>query len=337
MAIVEKCLGFNLPKRRWFMKRRSKALVLLLVAIALSSWGQQGSITEYPLSPHSAAGNLCPGPDGHMWFVLTGTSSIGSITSNGTVTAVPVPLAGLPLVPSLVGCAFGPDGRLYFSDQNNNKIIAFSPGSQQFMIISMPAPNSGIAGLAFGSDGNAWIMVAGSNVIRRMTPGGAFLSVIQLASGRYPHGPSSCPDGNIWFAEHNANRVAKVNIFGQVTEILLPQSSSQPFSTGCGSDGAYFSEEAGRVGRVDYTTLVITQWKTPTPKSKPTGIAIGQNGKVYFAESGVGKVGVMPVGGGLISEYPVPVPGAFPDKVAAGLDGRAWFSQHNLAEIGAIQ
>lgn len=103
-----------------------------------------------------------------------------------------------------------------------------------------------------------------------------------------------------------------LNMSGQVLEILLPQSNSLPFSTACGPDGMYFTEEAGRVGRVDYTTLVITRWKTSTPKSRPTGIAISATGKVYFAETDLGKMGVMPVGGGLISEFPLPVPGAFP-------------------------
>jgi streptogramin lyase len=329
------------------MKSVGRVLVLLSIIPPLSSWGQVGTITEYPLRPaaptstfgmtYSAAGNVCSGQDGNVWFVSTGSSMIGTITPTGSVMMFPLPLPGLALTPGLVGCAFGPDGRLYFSDQNNKKVFAFNPSSQQFTKISMPVPNTGIAGLTFGSDGNAWIMVSGSNAIQRMTPAGTFLPIIQLSAGRYPHGPSSCPDGNVWFAEFNGNRIARANMLGQITEILLPQSNSQPFSTACGPDGVYFTEQAGRIGRVNYTTLAVTQWTPFTAKSKPTGIAIGTTGNVYFAESGIGKIGVMPVGGGLISEYLVPIPGAFPDKVAAGSDGRVWFSQHDLAGIGAMQ
>jgi virginiamycin B lyase len=253
------------------------------------------------------------------------------------VTAFTVPTSELPVVANLVGCAFGPDGRLYFSDQNNKKTWAFDPHSQQFTRFNVPSPNSGIAGLAFGADGNAWIMLAGNNAIRRMTVAGTFLPVIRLSSGRYPHGPSSCPDGNIWFAERNGNRVAKVNMSGTVTEILLPQAKSLPFSTACGPDGVYFTEEAGRVGRVDYATLAITEWSTPTAKSAPAGIAVSENGKIYFAESGISKIGVMPIGGGQITEHPIPVPGVTPNKLAAGADGRVWFSQQNLAAIGAMR
>jgi virginiamycin B lyase len=268
---------------------------------------------------------------------VQGVISVGSITPAGKVTAFALPWIDLPLEPSLVGCAFGPDGRLYFADQNNKIVLAFDPALKQFTRFSMPAPNSGIAGLAFGADGNAWIMVTGNNAIQRMTQGGVFLPVIQLARGRYPHGPSSCPDGNIWFAEFNGNRVARADMLGHVTELLLPKSSSKPFSTACGPDGVYFTEQAGRVGRVDYTSLAITEWKLPTSKGEPAGIAVSPNGNVYFAESSVGKIGIMPVGGGIISEYVISAAGFSPDKVTLGSDGRVWFSLQQLAKIGATQ
>jgi virginiamycin B lyase len=307
----------------------------LLAALALPSSAQVASITQYSLTPPSAAGNICSGPDGNVWFMFNGTSAVGKITPTGLVTAFPFPLTGLTLTPSLAGCAFGPDGKLYFSDQNNKKVVAFDPTTQQFVIRNVPTPNSSIAGLAFGADGNAYMMVSGSNAIQRMTTAGTFLPIIQLAAGRFPHGPSGCADGNVWFAEHNANRIAKVNTSGQVTELLLPLASSLPFSTACGPDGAYFTQEAGRIGRVNYATLQITQWKTANSKSRPTGIAI--NGNVHFAESGIGRIGIMPVGGGTITEVPVPRPGAFPNKITLGSDGRVWFSYHDLGEIGAMQ
>jgi virginiamycin B lyase len=314
---------------------RRFTLLAALTLPALPCDAQLSSITQYSLTPPSAVGNICTGPDGNAWLIFNGISAVGKITPTGSVTAFPYPLTGLTLTPSLVGCAFGPDSKLYFSDQNNKKVVAFDPTTLQFVTRNVPAPNSGIAGLAFGADGNAYMMVSGSSAIQRMTTAGTFLPVIQLVAGRYPHGPSGCADGNVWFAEHNANRIAKVNTSGQVTEILLPQASSLPFSTACGPDGVYFTQEAGRIGRVNYATLQITQWKTANSKSRPTGMAI--NGNVHFSESGIGKIGIMPVGGGTITEIPVPRPGSFPDKITLGSDGRVWFSYHDLAEIGAMQ
>jgi virginiamycin B lyase len=305
----------------------------ILVVSAICAVAQQRVITEYNLTPTSAAGNVCTQPGGNVWLVFIGMSAVGTIAADGVVTSFDLPVLG-PLVPGLVGCAFGPDGRLYFSDQNNKKAVAFDPITQQFSIYSIPTPNTGIAGLIFGADGNAWIMITGNNAIRRMTVVGTFLPVIQLASGRYPHGPSICPDGNVWIAEVNGNRVARLDPSGQVTELLLPQSASRPFSTACGLDGMYFTEGVGRIGRVDYSTLQITQWKTANAKSNPTGIAVS-NGSVYFSETGIGKIGVMPVGGGSIAEFAIPLRGASPDKMTDG-PGGVWFSQHDLAKIAVI-
>jgi virginiamycin B lyase len=315
---------------------RFPLLVSALVLSVIGAWGQQGTITEYPLTPPSAAGNVCQGPDGNTWFVFTGSSGIGNISSSGAVNSFSFSNS-TPLTPSLVGCAFGPDGRLYFSDQNNALVVAFDRATRQFTTFRMPAPNSGIAGLTFGSDGNAWIMVSSSSAIQRMNTSGTFLPVIKLVAGRYPHGPSTCPDGNVWFAEHNANRIAKVDPSGVVTEVVLPQANSLPFSTACGPDGVYFTEEKGRIGRIDYSTLVITQWQTSSSLTRPTGIAIAANGNVYFAENHVSKIGIMAVGGGVIKEFTLPNPGLFPDKLVAGSDGRVWFSQQNLAQIAAVQ
>jgi virginiamycin B lyase len=322
------------------MKSSRTLLFSLFISVAFmlpSCWGWAATFTQYPLVSSSAAGNVCAGPDGNVWFMLRGIISIGSITPAGRVTAFVLPWTDLPLEPSLVGCAFGPDGRLYFADQNNKKVMTFDPALKQFTRISMPAPNTGIAGLAFGADGNAWIMVPGNNAIRRMTQGGIFLPVIQLAAGRYPHGPSSCPDGNVWFAEFNANRVARANMLGQVTEVLLPNPASKPFSTACGPDGVYFTEQAGRLGRVAYTSLAITEWILPTSKGEPAGIAVSPKGNVYFAESSVGRIGMMPVGGGMISEYVISASGFSPDKLTLGSDGRVWFSLQQLGKIVAVQ
>jgi streptogramin lyase len=51
------------------------------------------------------------------------------------------------------------------------------------------------------------------------------------------------------------------------------------------------TEEAGRIGRIDSSTLMITQWNTPSPKSDPR-TAIGASGNVYFAEKGIAKIGM---------------------------------------------
>ena len=118
-----------------------RILIATLILSAAYAVGQQRVIAEYALTPSSAAGNVCLQPGSNVWFVFGGIGAIGTIASNGTVTSLAIPMLG-PLVPGLVGCVFGPDGRLYFADQNNKKVVAFDTVARQFSVYSIPAPRS---------------------------------------------------------------------------------------------------------------------------------------------------------------------------------------------------
>src|SRR5262247_3506696 len=44
------------------------------------------------------------------------------------------------------------------------------------------------------------------------------------------------PDGNIWFTESSANKIAKITPAGTITEYTVPTSSSVPYDIVAGSD-----------------------------------------------------------------------------------------------------
>ena len=67
-------------------------LLFLSVVFALPSWGWAATFTEYPLSPPSAAGNVCAGPDGNVWFMFKGIISVGSITPAGKSDCLRAPV-----------------------------------------------------------------------------------------------------------------------------------------------------------------------------------------------------------------------------------------------------
>lgn len=314
--------------------KRNRSVVLVCALVLMTAMLSAQTITEYSLpSSSSSAGNVCSGPDGAIWFMDTGTGSVGRMAVDGRVVEYPVPPSGNDPV-NLVGCAFGPDNRLYFGEQNYKKVVAFNPTTHLFKKIALPPPNNAMAGMVFGADGNLWIMVSGSSAIRRMDTTGKFLPIIKLAAGRYPHGPSLCADGNVWFAEVTANRIARITPTGELTEIILPLPGSRPFSTSCGASGVYATLQAvNRIARINYRTLRIVMRRIPTPDSQPTGVAIGRAG-VYAAESMTNKIAVMPINAGSIAEYLIPSLSA-PNKLALGPDGRVWFSER-APYIGVI-
>lgn len=285
--------------------------ILIAVAMLATMCAAQG-ITEFSLPANANAGNLCAQDTTLIWFTDDPNNAIGQMDASGNVYEYVLPTAHA----GPVGCAFGPDGRLYFAEQLVYKIGAFDPVSTTFTEWRVPAPNRNIAGVAFDAAGVLNIMVAGSSAIHRMQIDGTFLAPIQLPLGRYPHGPSLCA-GNIWFAEYTANRVAVLDLSGLVTEFLLPQANSKPFQTACATDGLYFTESnVARVGRIDPTTLAISQWNTLSLNSQPQGITAGYDGNLWLAEGNSNKLTVMLPGGTAMIEYPVPTAKAWPNKLS---------------------
>jgi len=303
----------------------------LLSVIMLLSCATAQVISHYPIPSRTIAGNICTSPD-NLYIYFVANTTVGRVASDGSITEFDVPSPGANEM-KLVGCSFSPKGILYFGDQNNYVIYAFSPKTRVFVKFPVPFPNVGMAGVQFHSDWLLYIMVSGSNVIQRMQRDGTFLTPIQLRAGSYPHGPSSCA-GNVWFAENTANRIAFVDALGVVSEFVIPGSYTQPFSTVCAPDGAvYFTLNASnQIGRIDTASYQITTWNIPTPNSMPKGISLSSMG-VCFAESNVNKIGCLAFSGGQITETLVPVAGASPNKLVYGPDGAVWFSEANVSYV----
>ena len=74
-----------------------------------------GTFTGYPFmsSLSEIADNMVLGPDGDIWFADMGTTSIGKIAPNGTITEYPLAMGAIP-----TNITVGPDGNLWFSDNS---------------------------------------------------------------------------------------------------------------------------------------------------------------------------------------------------------------------------
>jgi virginiamycin B lyase len=307
----------------------------LFFAIILMSSATAQVVTEYPIPSRTIAGNICTSPD-NLYVFFTANTTIGRIAMDGSIKEFDVPSAGSNAM-KLVGCSFSPKGILYFADQNNYVIYAFSPRTGVFVHFPIPAPSIGIAGVQFHSDWLLYIMVSGSSAVHRMQRDGTFLPVIQLSPGTYPHGPSTCGN-NVWFAENTANRVAFVDPAGNVSQFDLPDAASEPFSTTCAPDGGvYFTLNAvNKIGRIDTATYQISTWQIPTPNSEPKGISSSSSG-VCVGESNVNQIGCMPLLGGLITETLLPLRSSSPNKLVNGPDGGVWFSQATMSYVARLK
>ena len=130
----------------------------------------------------------------------------------GTVTNIP--LTNLPAPVSIVT---GPDGNLWFADQQLRAVVRLTPGGE---LTTFPA--GFVQHVISGGDGNLWLVrvnpVTGSGLqISRMTTAGVITSSFSDPAFSTVDGIAYGPDGNIWFTNSFADIVGRLTPTGTVT------------------------------------------------------------------------------------------------------------------------
>lgn len=219
-------------------------------------------------------------------------NAIGNVEGKSVhIYPVPTPNAGLEAI------AKGPDGAMWFTEQNADKIGRFDPSTHQFTEYPVTTPNAGPYGITAGPDGALWFTEAAGNQIGRITTSGQITEYPIPTQGSYPVAIATGPDHALWFAEFEGNQIGRITTSGQVTEYPVPTSASEPAGIAAGAGGLWFTEYGrAKVGRIT-TKGKIKEFKTPTANSGPYVIVRGPDGDMWFGEYNVNKIGGVTPGG----------------------------------------
>ena len=244
------------------------------------------------------------------------------------------------------GVAPGPDGNLWFTEEQSNAIGRITP-TGAITEFTIPTAEGKPYGITVGPDGNLWFTEARAGKIGKITPTGAITEFALPAATSEPLEITAGPDGNLWFAEGEANQIGRITPGGTISEFLIPTVSSYPEGIAQGPDGSiWFTEfDGNKIGRLDPaaaspgTSSGITQFVIPTAKAGPAGITAGPDGNLWFAESGQAiannKIGrITP--SGTISEFPTPTAASKPLGIAPGPEGDVWFTERSTDQLGRI-
>jgi streptogramin lyase len=172
-----------------------------------------------------------------------------------------------------------------------------------------------------------------------LTPAQAAYSITEYpvpTAGGFPLGTALGSDGNVWFTEFNADKIAKITPAGAVTEYPIPTANSQPSGIAAGPDGnLWFTETAAnKIGKIT-PAGVITEYPIPTATSGPEGITAGPDGKLWFTEFATDRIGRITTSGA-ITTFKILAKNTGPLGITAGSDGNLWFTQDDSNQIGRI-
>jgi tripartite motif-containing protein 71 len=157
-----------------------------------------------------------------------------------------------------------------------------------------------------------------------------------LATGSKPDGIAVGSDKNLWVANRETSKLAKVTTSGAVTEYALPAGSYPTALTNGPDENIWFTNGAtSKVGKLT-TGGTRTEYALPA-KSWPVSITVGSDHNVWVAERESFKIAKVTTAG-TITQYPLSLSeGAVePDSITAGPDGNLWFTTQRTAKVGKI-
>jgi virginiamycin B lyase len=201
-----------------------------------------GVVTEFPITGLSSAQsfvftNIAAGPDGALWYGFARVSrasfrmGIGRITTTGMISEFLLPVPSPSGCHVMFGITAGPDGALWFTEPQDNKIGRITTTGELSEYRLPPLPKPGVAsyvGITMGPDGALWFANPFGNQngeISRITTAGAVTEFRLPSALRGVSGITAGPDGALWFTARSGGRIGRITTAGAVTEFPIPPAS----------------------------------------------------------------------------------------------------------------
>ena len=246
--------------------------------------------------------------------------------------------------PSAVSTA--PDGTLYINDQGNNRIRRVTPGGTIGTLAGNGFANYGgdggtatsaslytPRGVAVAADGSLYIADTNNHRVRRVSPSGAISTLAGSGTPGFsgdngqansaqlnaPSAVAVAPDGTLYIADTNNNRVRTVTPAGVISTLAgtgipafsgdggPPASASlqAPYGVALGADGALFIADTGnhRIRKVPRGGTIATAAgsasggfggdegpATSARLNAPRGVELAADGTLFIADTGNNRV-----------------------------------------------
>ncbi len=302
------------------------------------------------------------------------TAAATSPTSVRTEQVSPIQTLSLTewAVPTTASRPYGigvdTNGKVWFTENNTNKIARFDPANNNFTEWTITTPNSNPHNVFVKLVTNGTSTVTqifftefASNKIARFDTSTNTLTEWPLSAGSNPAGLYVDENNDVWFAESGRDIIGRlVPSTGNLTEWILPGASAsgspvlKPWSVfvqvvttpSYSNRFVWFTEMLGnQIGRIEVTSNRLTLWNLGSlglGSYEPTDITLGtfQTLPVAIFTNGNNKISILnnDTGGG--SEYQdtaLPTINAGPIGITYDSPrNAAWFAENNVGNIANL-
>ena len=152
---------------------------------------------------------------------------------------------------------------------------------------------------------------------------------------RFARDPAPGPDGSIYIAVMNGNRIARFDPGARTFKEWDLPPGAQPHGLVVAKDGKVFYTGYGNgtIGELDPTTGKVVEHKTPSGGGAPHTAVLDDSGNVWFTGQGGGYVGRLDRSTGKIQEYPMP---GGPYGIAIDQRGFVWACRMGANALGRV-
>ena len=234
----------------------------------------------------------------------------------------------------------GPDGTVWFTEINTNKIGMFNPDTKEFKEHDIPTMSSRPHGLVTDESGNVWFTEVGAGQIGKLDMQTQTITEYSTPTANSgPHTPIFADQNTLWFTEQGASQIGKLDVTtGIIEEFKTITPSANPYGIITDNDGnAWFAELQGHhVGRVDAITGDVTEYPLPTDNSGPRRIAIDSNGILWITQYNAGKIASLDPDTKEVTEYNTSSESSGPYAIWVDPQDNVWFSMTGIYKMGKL-
>jgi virginiamycin B lyase len=249
-------------------------------------------IKEYEVpTPKSRPHDPARAPDGSLWYTGQGANKLGRLDpKTGVFKEYPLktPKSGPH------GLVADQQGNIWFTaisagyvgklDPKTGEVQEYRPSDKTEIDPHTPV---------FDHDGILWFTNEETNYVGRLDPASGKMTLAKSPTAHaIPYGIVVLPNNAPFFCEFGTNKLATVDPKTMtVHEYTLPNASARPRRLALASDGTVFYSDFARgyLGHFDPASgKLLKEWLSPGGSdSEPYGIAVTDDGIVWYSESGV--------------------------------------------------